>query len=83
MDLSTAPALLTPSEAAEALGVDTKTLARWAKDGRIPHTWTLGGHRRYHRDFIIAVTNHRSTALQDEALASMGDLAKNFYNGKL
>ena len=35
------------AEAARILGVSTKTVTRWAKDGRIPHTVTLGGHCRF------------------------------------
>ncbi|MBW3594384.1 MAG: helix-turn-helix domain-containing protein [Actinobacteria bacterium] len=29
------------------LGVSTKTVSRWAKEGKIPHVVTLGGHRRF------------------------------------
>ena len=39
--------LLTPSEVAELLGVDRKTLTRWAAAGRIGSIRTPGGHRRY------------------------------------
>jgi excisionase family DNA binding protein len=35
------------SEVADLLGVSPKTIARWAKDGKLPHQRTLGGHRRY------------------------------------
>jgi excisionase family DNA binding protein len=39
---------LLPSEAAEELGgVTAKTIARWAKQGKLPYLRTLGGHRRY------------------------------------
>ena len=38
---------LRAAEAARILRVSTKTLGRWAKDGRIPHVVTLGGHRRF------------------------------------
>jgi excisionase family DNA binding protein len=40
------PFLLT-SQVADLLQVSPKTVARWAKDGRLPHQRTLGGHRRY------------------------------------
>ena len=40
------PFLLT-SQVADLLHVTPKTVARWAKDGRLPHQRTLGGHRRY------------------------------------
>ena len=35
------------AEAASVLRVSTKTVSRWAKDGKIPHVVTLGGHRRF------------------------------------
>ena len=42
----TEPFLLT-SQVADLLHVSPKTVARWAKDGRLPFQRTLGGHRRY------------------------------------
>ncbi len=38
---------LSTSEAARILRVSAKTVSRWAKDGKIPHVTTLGGHRRF------------------------------------
>ena len=38
---------LSTSEAARILRVSPKTVSRWAKDGKIPHATTLGGHRRF------------------------------------
>lgn len=35
------------SEVARLFDVSPKTVARWAKDGKLPHFRTLGGHRRY------------------------------------
>jgi len=35
------------SQVADLLHVSPKTIARWAKQGRLPHQRTLGGHRRY------------------------------------
>jgi excisionase family DNA binding protein len=35
------------SQVADLLHVSPKTVARWAKDGRLPFQRTLGGHRRY------------------------------------
>ena len=34
-------------EVAELLQVSTKTVCRWAMDGKLPFRRTLGGHRRY------------------------------------
>ncbi len=38
---------LTGPEVAERLHVSPKTVSRWAKEGRLAHLRTLGGHRRY------------------------------------
>jgi excisionase family DNA binding protein len=38
---------LRAAEAAALLHVSPKTIGRWAKQGRLPHRRTLGGHRRY------------------------------------
>lgn len=46
--------LMTPAEVAEAFGVDPKTVARWAKAGRLSVQMTLGGHRRYVRHEVEA-----------------------------
>jgi excisionase family DNA binding protein len=35
------------SQVADLLHVSPKTIAHWAKDGRLPHWHTLGHHRRY------------------------------------
>lgn len=42
-----APSYLRTAEVAALLQVDPKTVARWAKEGRLPCQRTLGGHRRY------------------------------------
>lgn len=39
--------LLTVKEAAELLGVTTKTIRRWEQEGKIRSTRTPGGHRRF------------------------------------
>lgn len=38
---------LRAAEAAKLLHVSPKTVSRWAKEGKIPHSVTLGGHRRF------------------------------------
>jgi excisionase family DNA binding protein len=35
------------SQVADLLHVSPKTIAYWAKNGRLPYQRTLGGHRRY------------------------------------
>ncbi len=43
---------ITASEAAALLHVSAKTVSRWAKEGKIPHMLTLGGHRRFPKEAI-------------------------------
>jgi excisionase family DNA binding protein len=38
---------MTTGEVAKVLGISPKTVARWAKEGKLPHLVTLGGHRRF------------------------------------
>lgn len=46
---------LKAGEAAALLHVSPKTVSRWAKEGRVPHIVTLGGHRRFPRREIEAL----------------------------
>ena len=48
---------LTGSQAARRLHVSSKTVARWASQGRLEHRRTLGGHRRYDPELIDALVN--------------------------
>jgi excisionase family DNA binding protein len=41
------PSYLRTAEVAALLQVSPKTVARWAKEGKLPFMKTLGGHRRY------------------------------------
>jgi excisionase family DNA binding protein len=38
---------ITSGQVARILRVSPKTVARWAKEGKLPHLVTLGGHRRF------------------------------------
>jgi excisionase family DNA binding protein len=38
---------LKTAQVADLLHVSPKTVTRWAKDGKLPHSRTLGGHRRF------------------------------------
>jgi excisionase family DNA binding protein len=49
------PAYLTPGQAARILHVSPRTVDRWADQGRVPCIVTLGGHRRFSREVILAV----------------------------
>ncbi|HET7487880.1 MAG TPA: helix-turn-helix domain-containing protein [Acidimicrobiales bacterium] len=43
------------AEVAEMFHVSTKTVVRWATEGKLPHVLTLGGHRRFPRSEIEKV----------------------------
>ena len=43
------------AEAAKILHVSAKTVSRWAKEGKIPHVVTLGGHRRFPASAVHAL----------------------------
>ncbi len=43
------PKLLTSTQAARLAAVAPSTIKRWADEGRLPSTRTLGGHRRFDR----------------------------------
>jgi excisionase family DNA binding protein len=47
--------MLRPAEAAEALGVSMSRLRRLAASGRLVTVRTLGGHRRYREDDVMAL----------------------------
>ena len=55
MENSTEQSLMTPAEVAELFRVDPKTVTRWADAGKISAVRTLGGHRRYQRDQVLAL----------------------------
>jgi excisionase family DNA binding protein len=57
---------LRSAEVADLLGVSPKTVARWAKEGRLPFVRTLGGHRRYSEAAIRELT----AGLAEEVRAS-------------
>jgi excisionase family DNA binding protein len=47
--------LLTPAEVASMFRVDPKTVARWAKAGKLRAIRTPGGHRRYRAAEVRAI----------------------------
>lgn len=46
---------LTLADAADHLGISTKTLIRWDKAGKVSSLRTLGGHRRYLTEEIVRI----------------------------
>lgn len=43
---------LLAAEVGRLLHVSAKTVTRWAKDGKLPYSRTLGGHRRFPQGVI-------------------------------
>lgn len=54
---SVMPEILKPRDVAEIFGVDTKTVARWAKTGRLTSFRTAGRHRRFYKKDVEALLN--------------------------
>ena len=50
------------AEVARLLRVSPKTVSRWAKDGRLPHLVTLGGHRRFPKTAILELASRMRTS---------------------
>jgi excisionase family DNA binding protein len=50
--------ILRPSEAAQLLGVHLSKLRRLEATGRLVTVRTLGGHRRYRQDDVLALQRH-------------------------
>lgn len=59
------PEMLLPEEASRRLGVSTRTLARWSREGMIKVVVLPSGHRRYRVEDIEAM----STAKQKKFIA--------------
>ena len=55
--------LLMINEAADLLGVSTKTLRRWEKEGKMKSQRTAGGHRRYAVQDLIGGKKTKGTTL--------------------
>ena len=54
--------LLPPAEAARVLGVNTRTLTRWADNNLIPVIVLPSGHRRYRPKDIAAIRQPKASA---------------------
>lgn len=52
--------LMTPAEVAAVFGVQAKTVAAWARAGRLDAVRTLGGHRRYRRSDVEELLGPRA-----------------------
>lgn len=52
---------LKTADVAEILHVSPKTIARWAKENKLPFVRTLGGHRRFPAKAIRELANRLSS----------------------
>jgi excisionase family DNA binding protein len=68
MTTADGPKLLRPGEVAAMFGVNAKTVARWAKEGRIRCIRTPGGHMRIYAEDVHALV------VRDGAMQATGDL---------
>jgi excisionase family DNA binding protein len=59
--------VLRPSEAAELLGVGLSRLRRLEATGRLVTVRTLGGHRRYRQDDVLALHRWMQRRARDTA----------------
>jgi len=66
--------LLTITQAASKLGVNQKTLRRWADIGLVPHVKTFGGQRRFEASVIERVRRERGFTNGEEHGTSGDDL---------
>lgn len=57
MDRKNAETLLKPGEVAALFSVDPKTVSTWGDAGKLTVIKTLGGHRRYRQEEVLALRN--------------------------
>ena len=58
--------LMTSGEVARLFNVSSKTVTRWAREGRLPFVRTLGGHRRFYRSTLEQLFEALRTTSQDQ-----------------
>ena len=63
------------ADVAVLLHVSPKTVTRWAKDGKLPHSRTLGGHRRFPAEAIEKLDEILSVPGVDAAYIGPSDLS--------
>lgn len=64
--------LLTPAEVSRLFRVDPKTVARWAKAGKLTSIRTVGGHRRFRESDVRAMLARPSDPVPDPSAMSGG-----------
>ncbi len=51
---------MTVAEVAQQFGVSSKTVSRWAREGKIKAVRTLGGHRRFREADVFGLLDEMS-----------------------
>lgn len=59
---------MSPGEVAELFAVSTKTVFRWANEGKIPSFKTVGGHRRFPRREILDLAVNSMKVNKDDVV---------------
>ena len=62
---------LRPTEVAEIMRVTPRTVTRWAEQGKLPHSRTLGGHRRFPAELILDLAQKKAKSLTVDAAARL------------
>lgn len=75
--------LMRTSEVAEELGVPPQTVTRWAKQGKLPYSTTLGGtvgsgHRRFLRATVEYLRDELLREARERQMLRTGDVATLF-----
>ncbi|MBI4260097.1 MAG: helix-turn-helix domain-containing protein [Actinobacteria bacterium] len=63
VDKKTTARYLKTGDVAAMLRISPKTVTRWARDGKLPHSRTLGGHRRFPAEAIERLARELSVDL--------------------
>ncbi len=58
------PEFLTAGQAAALMGVCSRTIVKWSREGKVPFRLTLGGHRRYLRAEILALVESNTCPIK-------------------
>ncbi len=72
---------ISPKQLARAIGISESTMKRWADEGVVKMTKTLGGHRRIPIDEAISLIRKRALTLADPAALGISDLTVNIAAG--
>jgi excisionase family DNA binding protein len=60
------------AEVARVLQVAPVTIGRWASQGKLPHSFTLGGRRRFRRDDIVAIARQLALIVNPSSYRAAG-----------